>query len=89
MANCYSYIQKKYFFLFFFLLISQSSFLTVAQDYSLSVEGDNDFVTPVSEKQEEGNYEIDFNASSLASGMYIYRMQAGSFTQIKKMLILK
>ena len=45
--------------------------------------------TLVSEKQETGIYEIEFNASSFASGMYIYRMQAGSFIQIKKMMILK
>ena len=45
--------------------------------------------TLVSEKQEEGTYEIDFNASSLASGMYIYRMQAGSFVQLKKMMLIK
>ena len=89
MTDCYFYKQENYFFLLFFLFISQSSFITVAQDYSLSVDGDNDYVTLVSEKQEEGTYEIEFSAKNLASGMYIYRMKAVSFVQIKKMLIIK
>jgi hypothetical protein len=36
-----------------------------------------------------GNYSINFNASSLASGVYYYRIEAGSFTQTKKMVLLK
>ena len=39
--------------------------------------------------QKAGNYEVAFDASELASGMYIYRMESGSFVSIKKMMILK
>jgi hypothetical protein len=36
-----------------------------------------------------GTYEITFDASTLASGTYFYRMQAGDFVDIKKMVVLK
>jgi hypothetical protein len=36
-----------------------------------------------------GNYEFTFDASDLASGMYIYRMESGNYVSIKKMMILK
>ena len=39
--------------------------------------------------EKAGNYEISFNASNLASGVYFYKMQSGSFSDIKRMLILK
>ena len=49
----------------------------------------NEIATLVNEEKTAGTYEIEFNASSLASGMYVYRMQAGNFVLIKKMMILK
>jgi hypothetical protein len=49
----------------------------------------NEVRTLISEKQEQGNYEIDFEGGDLASGIYLYKMQAGTFSQVKKMLILK
>jgi hypothetical protein len=36
-----------------------------------------------------GKYRIDFNAENYASGMYFYKITAGDFTDVKKMLILK
>jgi photosystem II stability/assembly factor-like uncharacterized protein len=36
-----------------------------------------------------GNYSIYFNASNLPSGIYFYKLEAGQFTQTKKMILLK
>jgi hypothetical protein len=36
-----------------------------------------------------GNYSIQFNGSSLASGIYFYKIEAGQFSQIKKMILMK
>ncbi|MEJ2052460.1 MAG: C25 family cysteine peptidase, partial [Calditrichaceae bacterium] len=36
-----------------------------------------------------GYHEVKFNAANLSSGIYVYRLQAGSFTRVKKMMILK
>jgi len=36
-----------------------------------------------------GTYEVEWNASGLPSGVYFYRIQAGSFVQTKKMILLK
>jgi predicted GH43/DUF377 family glycosyl hydrolase len=45
--------------------------------------------TLVSEEKAAGNYTVQFSGSSLASGIYFYRMQAGDFMQSKKMILLK
>ena len=36
-----------------------------------------------------GNHEFEFNASNLASGVYIYRIVAGDFVSSKKMILMK
>jgi len=36
-----------------------------------------------------GNYEVTFNASDLPSGIYFYKLESGSFTKTKKMILLK
>lgn len=36
-----------------------------------------------------GNYSVDFNASNLTSGIYFYELKAGSFHQMRKMILLK
>jgi hypothetical protein len=36
-----------------------------------------------------GSYQISFNASDLASGTYFFKLEAGQFSQIRKMMLLK
>ena len=45
--------------------------------------------TLVNGVQEAGANEVTFNASDLASGMYIYKLEAGNFSSAKKMMLLK
>lgn len=45
--------------------------------------------TLVNEEKLPGNYEVKFDGSNLPSGTYFYRLQAGSFSQTKKLLLLK
>jgi len=45
--------------------------------------------TLVNKELKPGNYKVTFNASSLASGVYFYRIVAGNFIQTKKMVLVK
>jgi photosystem II stability/assembly factor-like uncharacterized protein len=49
----------------------------------------NEVATLVNEEKPAGSYEVTFDASSLTSGVYFYKISAGSFIQTKKMLLLK
>jgi enterochelin esterase family protein len=53
----------------------------------------NEVATLVDEYKSAGTYEVEFNASSgigkLVSGIYFYQLQAGSFVETKKMILLK
>ncbi len=43
----------------------------------------------IDQKQNPGYYKINLNGSSLPSGVYFYKLKAGSFVQTKKMLLVK
>ena len=45
--------------------------------------------TLVNERREAGVHEVQFDASGLSSGVYVYRLQAGDFVQAKRMVVLK
>jgi len=45
--------------------------------------------TLVNEDKPVGTYELTWNAENLSSGVYFYRLQAGSFVESKKMILLK
>jgi len=45
--------------------------------------------TVVKEYQTAGYKEVNFNASNLPSGVYFYRLSAGYFTEMKKMILAK
>ena len=45
--------------------------------------------TLVSENQKAGNHKIEWNASGISSGIYLYRIKAGDFVQTKRMLLIK
>lgn len=49
----------------------------------------NEVATLVDEFREAGRYEILFDAAGLSSGTYFYRLRAGEFTDVKKILLLK
>ncbi len=53
-----------------------------------NVLGD-EVATLVDEYKPAGNYEIEFNASHLSSGIYFYKLEAEDFTETKKMILLK
>ncbi len=45
--------------------------------------------TLINQRQAGGSYSVSFNASRFASGVYFYRLSAGDFSSVKKMLLLK
>jgi hypothetical protein len=53
----------------------------------------NEIATLVNEEKPAGNYEVEFSTSSInhqtSSGVYFYKLQAGSFVDTKKMILMK
>ncbi len=49
----------------------------------------NEVKTLVNEIKPAGYFEVEFNGSNLPSGIYYYKLEAGSFSQVKKMMIVK
>jgi photosystem II stability/assembly factor-like uncharacterized protein len=72
--------------------ISHQSFVTLKVYDILG----NEITTLVNEEKQPGTYEVEFNSQShsgevrnLTSGIYFYQIQAGSFTQTRKMILMK
>lgn len=65
--------------------------LAVSSNVSLSVFDltGKKVATLVNEKQSAGSHQIEWVASDLASGVYMYRLEAGSFVQTRKTLLLR
>ena len=46
-------------------------------------------VTLVNEEQNAGRYSVKFDATNLPSGVYFYRLESGTFSQTKRMTLMK
>lgn len=49
----------------------------------------NEVATLVNENKEAGSYKVEFNASDLPSGIYYYKLSAGNYSDVKKMMLIK
>ncbi len=65
--------------------VPQYSFVEIKVYDVLGIE----ITTLVDEFKSEGIYKVQFNTNGLPSGVYIYSMKAGDFTEVKKMILMK
>ena len=49
----------------------------------------NEITTLVNEKQNSGSYSVEFNGANYPSGIYYYKLEAGDFSEVRKMILLK
>jgi len=49
----------------------------------------NEVAILVDEYKPAGSYEVEWSATGLPSGIYFYRLQAGDFIEMKKMILLR
>lgn len=49
----------------------------------------NKVATLVNQSKQAGNYEVEFDASNLPSGVYFYQLRAGALVETKKMILLR
>ncbi len=65
--------------------------LPVSSEVSLKIYDllGREVATLVNARQAAGRYDVRFNAASLASGVYFYRLSAGAFIETKKMMLVK
>ena len=49
----------------------------------------NEIASLVNEEKPAGEYGVEFNGTNLPSGIYFYKLQAGSFVETKKMVLMK
>jgi serine protease len=45
--------------------------------------------TLVDEQKSPGTYTVKWDASGMSSGVYLYRLQAGSFVETRKLVVLR
>lgn len=69
--------------------ISWQSSVTSHQTLKLYDVLGNEVATLVDEYRNAGSFEIEFDASELSSGIYFYKLTAGSFVETKKMILLR
>jgi len=72
---------------------------TTVINYQLPVSGNvslkiydmlgRNVATLINQRQEAGRYAVQFNGVGLASGVYFYRLDAGAFSETKKMMLVK
>jgi hypothetical protein len=62
-----------------------------ASDVSLKVFDilGREVATLVNTRQDRGEHFVEMNATHLASGVYFYRLEAGGFVSVKRMVMLK
>ncbi len=65
--------------------IPQTSFVSIKIYDMLGME----IITLVNEEKSAGNYKVKFNAGKFSSGLYLCRLQAGNFSETKKLILLK
>ncbi|MBE0572478.1 MAG: T9SS type A sorting domain-containing protein [Ignavibacteriaceae bacterium] len=65
---------------------AQSDILVTLKVYDIL---GREIATLVNEEKPAGEYEIEFNAANLPSGIYFYQLRAGQYSETKKMILLK
>jgi hypothetical protein len=54
-----------------------------------SVINPREVATLANKEKPAGSYEVEFDGNSLSSGIYFYKLQAGDYIEVKKMIFLK
>ena len=49
----------------------------------------NEVAILVNEEKEPGTYKVKFDASNFTSGVYFYRIEAGEYIAVKKLILMK
>ena len=49
----------------------------------------SEVATLVNEEKPSGSYEVEYKAANLSSGMYLYTLKVGKFSETKKLILMK